>query len=139
MKYIIRKSAHIQEDIQRNWSSWNFGEEGVKASSEDELITILEKQIEVYGCAFISGFQLTELDDCEFGELYPGYWVMIDDRFTGGLAGTELKADNLEDAKAEGLTASTFGDGYSFDAESAIYHGAIAEDLHLFEVEEYGW
>lgn len=41
--FVARQSNHIQEDIARNWSSWNFGQEGFSGSM-NELIIGLKKQ-----------------------------------------------------------------------------------------------
>lgn len=131
--FIARQSDHIKADIKRNWSSWNFGEEGFEGT-EEELEAELEK-VEGNNSFYISGFEIWEQDkdSFEFGELYKNYWVAIDTR-NKGISGIELDAETLEDAIDEAENRSDyFGDGVSFDAQKAklVYS---TDDIHIFEV-----
>lgn len=132
--FIARKSNHIQADIARNWSSWNFGEDGVFCTKE-ELDAAIENIGD--GCLYISGFEIyaDQLEDFTFGELYPGYWVAIDNtNAKNGLSAIQLSADTNEEAIIEANTRSDyFGDGISFDASNAklIYSN---KDIHIFEI-----
>ena len=135
MKYVARKSNHIQEDIVRNWSSWNFGEEGFKGS-ESELAEYLESATDCKPC-FISGFEIypDQKKEFSFGELYENYWVAIDNvNAKNGLSAIALKSENLENAIVEANKRTDyFGDGISFDASEAklVYSN---NDIHIFEI-----
>lgn len=133
--FIARKSDHIQEDIKRNWSSWNFGQNGFTGTRE-ELDNYLSECTDS-SAVFISGFEIyaDTIKSFEFGELYPGYWVAID-RVNApvGLSAIELEADNLQDAIKEATgRADYFGQGICFDARKAkLVHSD--DDIHIFEV-----
>lgn len=61
MKYIARFSNTIQEDIKRNWSSWNFGQDGITCT-ENELDKLKQLCInDKSECTvfYISGFEFT--------------------------------------------------------------------------------
>lgn len=45
--FIARQSSHIQEDIARNWSSWNFGNDGFEGT-EEELNEAIEEAKDGY-------------------------------------------------------------------------------------------
>jgi hypothetical protein len=133
--FIARKSNHIEADIKRNWSSWNFGQDGFKGTREElneYLATCTDSS-----AVFISGFEIyaDAVKGFEFGELYPGYWVAID-RVNApvGLSAVELDADNLQDAIKEAAERSDyFGQGVCFDARKAkLVHSD--DDIHVFEV-----
>lgn len=131
--FIARQSDHIEADIKRNWSSWNFGEDGFEGT-EEELEAELEK-VEGNNSFCISGFEMWEhnKDDFEFGELYENYWVAIDTR-ERGISGVELDAETLDGAIEEAESRSDyFGDGIFFDSQKAklVYSN---EDIHIFEV-----
>lgn len=134
--YISRKSNHIQEDIKRNWSSWNFGQEGFEGTKE-ELDEYLSKATEERPI-WISGFDIypSQINEFEFGELYPNYWVAIDNINTsGGLSCIILEAETIEEAIEEAKKVHYFGDGDSFDASNAtlVYS---SEDIHIFQMLE---
>ena len=135
--YVARKSNHIQEDIKRNWSSWNFGQEGFNGT-EDELSEYLAKATEERP-VWISGFDIypDQIKEYTFGELYPNYWVAIDYvNATNGLSCICLDAETEEEAIKEAERRNDyFGDGYSFDATTAklVYSN---NDIHVFEVED---
>jgi hypothetical protein len=133
--FIARKSDHIQEDIKRNWSSWNFGQDGFKGT-RDELNAYLSTCTD-NSAVFISGFEIyaDAVKGFEFGELYENYWVAID-RVNApvGLSAVELSADNLHDAIKEATERSDyFGQGICFDARKAkLVHSD--DDIHVFEI-----
>lgn len=133
--FIARKSNHIQEDIKRNWSSWNFGRDGFTGTRE-ELDAYLA-ECTMSSAVFISGFEIyaDAVKDFEFGELYPGYWVAIDrTNAPYGISGIELDAETLQEAIAEATERSDyFGQGVCFDARKAkLVHSA--DDIHIFEL-----
>jgi hypothetical protein len=135
--FIARKSNHIEQDIKRNWSSWNFGEGGFKGTREDLDAYLAECTMN--SCVFISGFEIyaDAVKGFEFGELYPGYWVAID-RVNApiGLSAIALDADNLQEAITEATERSDyFGQGLCFDARKAkLMHSD--DDIHVFWIEE---
>jgi hypothetical protein len=132
--YIARQAKNINADIARNWSSWNFGQEGLSCT-EEELQAAIEKCVENDSPLWISGFELwgNEITNSDIRELYSGYWVLVDDRFTGSIAGTELKAETLQQAIAEAKGADFWGDGVRINCEEStlVYS---EEELHIFEV-----
>lgn len=134
--FIARKSNHIQEDIKRNWSSWNFGQDGFKGTRED-LDNYLSECTDS-SAVFISGFEIyaDAVKGFEFGELYSGYWVAID-RVNApvGLSAIELEADNLQDAIKEATDRNDyFGQGVCFDARKAtLVHSD--DDIHIFQID----
>lgn len=134
--FIARKSEHIQEDIKRNWSSWNFGQDGFCGTREDLDNHLSECSDN--SAVFISGFEIyaDAVKGFEFGELYSGYWVAID-RVNApvGLSAIELDADNLQDAIKEATERTDyFGQGICFDARNAkLVHSY--DDIHIFEIQ----
>lgn len=134
LMFIARQASNIQADIKRNWSSWNFGQEGLKCT-EDELQAGIERCIENDSPLWISGFELwgDEIKNADIRELYTNYWVLVDDRFTSSIAGTELKAQTLEAAIAEAKGACYSGDGVRIDCEEATLVFSEGE-LHIFEI-----
>jgi hypothetical protein len=98
MTFIARKSSHIQEDIKRNWSSWNFGEGGFEGTYS-ELQNKIKEALESESSLFISGFELWDNDikKADIRELYTNYWVLVDNTngYGNGIFGTELKAESL--------------------------------------------
>jgi hypothetical protein len=137
MTFIARKSSHIQEDIKRNWSSWNFGEGGFEGTYS-ELQNKIKEALESESSLFISGFELWDNDikKADIRELYTNYWVLVDNTngYGNGIFGTELKAESLEDAIQESKSAHYWGEGVRFDASSAklVYSN---DDIHIFEIE----
>jgi len=135
--YVARKSDNIQSDIKRNWSSWNFGQEGFEGTREEleELLSTIADDNSVW----ISGFEIwpDNKDSFEFGELYKNYWVAID-RFNAkeGLSCIDLDAETLEEAIKEAESRTDYwGDGQSFNANEAklVYSN---NDIHIFEIED---
>lgn len=138
--YIGRKSNHIEADVTRNWSSWNFGQDGFKGSYE-QLQSAKQEALESGSCFMISGFQLygDDIKNADIRELYPNYWVLVDNvngRTRKGIFGTELSADTLEDAIAESERAFYCGEGIRFDATDAelVYSN---DDIHIFFIEVF--
>lgn len=135
--FVARKSNHIQEDIKRNWSSWNFGQEGFNGTREELEEYLLSSSDE--RPVWISGFDIypLQVNEFTFGELSPNYWVAIDTvNARNGLSCAILDSETLEEAIKESNNDSLyFGDGDSFDASSAtlIYSNG---DIHIFEIEE---
>lgn len=133
--FIVRQSKHIQEDIKRNWSSWNYGEEGIKATAE-QIEAAKEACLNDDTLPFIvSGFEFygDQVNDMDLRELYPNYWVLVDERFVSAIAGVALNANTLEDAIKEAKKTDCFGDGIAFDASTAklVYS---QDEIHIFEV-----
>lgn len=133
--YLARKSNHIQDDIKRNWSSWNFGEEGF-VGTKSELDDFLASATDEHP-VWISGFDIypEQIKDFEFGELYKNYWVAIDRvNASNGLSAIQLNATNLEEAINEANERRDyFGDGVSFNAKEAklVYSNC---EIHIFEI-----
>jgi hypothetical protein len=133
--FVARKSNHIEADIIRNWSSWNFGEDGFTGTRE-ELNSYLADCSDENPIA-ISGFEIfpADLKSYEFGELYPNYWVAIDRvNARNGLSCIELQAETLGDAIKEATERTDyFGEGSSFDAKDAKFIQSV-NDIHIFEI-----
>lgn len=136
MKYIARYSDHIAEDIKRNWSSWNFGQEGFEGA-EDELIAAKNQAIENERPFYISGFELwgDDIKNADIRELYAGYWVLVDSTngFGDGIFGTALDAEDLESAIAKAKTASFSGEGVRFDTADWELVKSINNEIHIFQ------
>lgn len=136
--FVARKSNHIQEDIKRNWSSWNFGEEGLLAT-EDQIEEWKENAIDNEKPFCISGFELWDNDikSADIRELYSGYWVLVDNiNAKNGLSCRILDSETLEEALVEFKNESIYsGDGDSFDSTEAklIYSEG---EYHIFEIED---
>ncbi|MEA5046531.1 MAG: hypothetical protein VB075_18420 [Petrimonas sp.] len=145
MKY-IRVSEHINEDLNRGWSSWNFGEEGF-SGSQDDLLTEIRSIAECGGEFWLSGFNIwidentkfddgfgvVFVDDYEIRELYRNYWVAVDRvNAVNGLSAHELPEslqtieDIISEIKNNPAKYDGTGDGESFSTESA-------KVLHSFE------
>jgi carboxypeptidase C (cathepsin A) len=98
MNFVVRYSEHINEDLARNWSSFNFGEEGLNCTAEElqsEINSCLNEERPLY----ISGMELwgDELRSATIKELYSNYWVLVDMR-QRGLSCNLLNADTVEEA-----------------------------------------
>lgn len=143
MNYVARKSNHIQEDIIRNWSSWNFGQEGFEGTKL-ELVELLNQAKENESSIWLSGFDIYPskvgydfdaiyADDYEIKELYANYWVCVDNiNSPNGLSCIELNAESLEDAIQESHTRRDYcWDGDTFDANEyeLVYS---KDDIHIF-------
>ncbi|MBV7534038.1 hypothetical protein [Chitinophaga sp. sic0106] len=133
--FIARKSNNIQEDIKRNWSSWNFGEGGFEGT-RTELDAYLATATDNHSVS-VSGFEIYPdlIREFEFAELYAGYWVAVDNvNAKNGLSCIYLDAETREDAIAEATARTDYwGDGDSFDATEATL--VFSEgDIHVFEI-----
>ena len=138
--YYVRFSDHINEDLKRGWSSWNFGEEGFEGT-EEELQEALSN-ITDNSPFWISGFDIypDSINEYEIKELYPNYWVVVDNiNAHNGLSAHELPSsiETLEDVLKE-VTAKKYkydgtGEGDSFESDKAtvIYS---KDDMHIIEV-----
>lgn len=133
--FVARKSNHIQEDIKRNWSSWNFGQEGFNGT-EEELNIYLESSTDERP-VWVSGFDIypSQIKEFSFGELYPNYWVAIDSiNALNGLSCVILDSETLQDAIEESKKEYLYsGDGDSFDATKAILVYSN-NDIHIFNI-----
>jgi len=135
--FIARYSENIQEDIKRNWSSWNFGQLGFEGTKA-ELNEAMQSAIENETSFDISGFELWENDirNADIRELYAEYWVLVDNvNSPGGLSCINLDASTLEEAIAEAKVLNYTGDGQSFNAKNAVLVHSDGE-IHIFEIDE---
>jgi hypothetical protein len=118
-EYFVRFSDHIEEDLKRGWSSWNFGGDGVEAESAydlgNEIKEIKENLDEGEETEYsISGFDILidenikiDIDydsvsinngEYEIKELYDGYWVLVDNvNSPGELSSHKVDDDDLDD------------------------------------------
>lgn len=136
-KYLARYSNHIEYDIKRGWSSWNYGQEGFVGTKEELDAYIEQVENGEYESVWISGFDLykDDLKDAEFGELYKNYWVLIDPHFSSSLAGVILKSDNLEDAIKESQKSVFAGDGVRITDDYKLVY-SINDEIHIFELQD---
>jgi len=138
MPFVARYSNHIQEDIKRGWSSWNFGQEGIE-TTQDKLDEYIESCYETGDGLSISGFDLFghDLRNADIRELYEGYFVLVDDRFSSCIAGIPLNSMNLNDAITESLDGDYSGCGICIDVKTAnLVHSNSDNTIHIFEVKE---
>lgn len=154
--YVARKASHIQEDLARNWSSWSFGGDGVKAETAAEVAEMIENCRN--GSFFISGFEIWideeetridyDFDEVRFNDrsikytlrqLYPSYWVVVDDvNAKDGLSCVFLEAETLGEAVEEAKKAFFDGDGDCFDAKYAKLVATLPDEtdgipIHILE------
>lgn len=138
--YYVRYSNHIDEDLKRGWSSWNFGLEGFNGT-EQELQDAIN-QITDTSPFWISGFDIYPdfVEEYEIKELYPNYWVVVDNiNAKNGLSGHELPKglltidDILNEVKANRHKYDGTGDGETICVEEAkvIYSDG---DMHIIQV-----
>jgi len=137
--FIVRRSNHIQEDISRNWSSWNYGQEGISCT-EEQLEAWKEQAINDDTIPFcISGFELfgQQVADADIRELYTGYWVLADLARGEGLSCNILEAETFEEALAI-VTAEGFAvrmeEGDTVDCSNAVVRWFNGDDTYLLEV-----
>lgn len=140
--YYVRFSDYINEDLERGWSSWNFGQDGIEATEE-----VMDRYIEEVkngdGPIYISGFEIwaDDLERCEIKELYPGYWVLVDNvNANGGISGhilpdgLETLEDILNEVKENSTTYCGWGEG---DTISSLENATVIyskENMHIVEV-----
>ena len=135
MKYLSRQSEHIENDLARNWSSWNFGQDGLNCTSE-ELQNAIAECLENETPLYISSMELwgEELRNADIRELYDGYWVLVDNvNAQGGLSFVELNSDNLDDAKVEAENSYYAGDGVCYNSNDVKLVWADGM-INIFEV-----
>jgi hypothetical protein len=141
-KFIGRFSNHIAQDIERGWSSWNFGQEGFKGTKK-QLDAARARAVKK-GTAFcISMFEFygSDIMSLDIRELYEGYWVLVDNENGGsgeGIFGTILNASTTEEAIEAAKSADYSGDGYRFDPSDYELISSIDDEIHVFMlVNEY--
>ena len=127
--------------MKRGWSSWNFGSGGFEGTKED-LEKAKKEAIENEDSFTISEYELwgDEIKKADIRELYPNYWVLVDNvNASGGLSAHELpnNLETLEDAlslvdKNQSIYDGT-GDGQKFAASegNVIYSKG---NMHIIEV-----
>lgn len=134
--FIARFSNHIQEDIKRGWSSWNFGEDGIEGS-EEQIEAWKQESIDNGQPFYISGFELwgDDIKNADIRELYPGYWVLVDNEngCGQGIFGIELDAVNLEEAIEEAERSDYFGEGVRFNPDDYELVKSINNEIHIFK------
>lgn len=140
MKYIARQSDYIHEDIKRNWSSWNFGNDGIHCTKQ-QLEEYKKEAIDTDSEFYISGFQFygkNQINNLDIRELYKNYWVLVDtENAGGGLSCIELESENLEDAIEESKKGQYWGEGSCFDATNAkLVYSCPNNEIHIFEYED---
>jgi hypothetical protein len=142
--FIARYSAHINQDIVRNWSSWNFGQEGFEGTYEElqnELSQITDEKP-----FWVSGFDIypSQKNQFRFGELYSNYWVAIDTRGRGLSCHIIEDAETFEQALSivqsnKGLYDGT-GDGDFIDCSGAnVIYSEVGDGefgLHIIEIKD---
>lgn len=137
MEFIARYSAHIQEDIKRGWSSWNFGQEGLDAS-EEQIEAWKQEAIDNDQPFYISGFELwgDDIKNADIRELYPGYWVLVDNSngVGEGIFGTALSAETIESAIEEAKKADYSGEGVKFNPSDYELVHSINNEIHIFKL-----
>ena len=133
-KYIARYATHIQEDLERGWSSWNFGQEGFEGT-RGELEEYLEECTDECP-VFISQIEFypNDLSNADIRELYPNYWVVVDnENARNELSCIELDNEEYVDAVSEAIEADYSGDGDSFDPDDYERVGSFDDGcLHVF-------
>ena len=132
--FVVRQSSHIFQDLTRQWSSWNFGQDGF-FGTYDELQEYLNSA-DYENPVYISGFELYENDrTLQYGELCPGYWVVIDQDYSNSLACNVIKADTLEQAIELVSTGQIIpgGDGDRVDTADAVVVWSMG-DIHILEI-----
>jgi hypothetical protein len=146
-EYYIRYSSHIQDDLNRGWSSWNFGEDGFNGSYE-ELEESKDKSLNNNKPFYISGFELWDDDikKADIRELYKDYWCLVDNTKTKGLAGHYIQekfttlSNMLDFIKNKNHSYDGSGDGNFFDTEYAkiIYSDKPYSEygFHIIELGE---
>lgn len=135
-EYIARYATHIEDDLKRGWSSWNFGGhgfEGTKEELEDAIQYAIDNE-----CEFsISGFDLwgDDILKADIRELYPNYWVLVDNvNARGGLSFISLKSTNLNDAIEEAKNEIYSGEGVTYHPTEIKLVYSINNQIHIFEV-----
>ena len=162
-EYYIRWSDYIEEDLKRNWSSWDFGQGGIEGNREyiESLIDKVLNGDDEY--MLISNFELWEdeldrgvvLVDKEstlnyvdntktyIGELYDDYWVLIDTvNAAGGISGHLLDEDinslygviKIMNDDGMSIMYDGTGDGQVFDGTYAKIIFSDDDGWHLLQI-----
>lgn len=133
--YIIRFSNHINEDMQRNWSSWNYGQEGLNCT-EEKLEAIKENAIANNEPIFISGFELwgDEIANSDIRELYPNYWVLVDTT-----RGEGLSCSIIPNAETTEQAIAAFSNGFrpAMEEGETVYCGEGSQVVFTCPNNEY--
>ncbi len=135
-QYIARYATHIEDDLKRGWSSWNFGAygfEGTREELEEEMESAIENEYEFS----ISGFDLwgDDIKRADIRELYPGYWVLVDNvNAKGGLSFIDLESENFDDAIKEAKGEIYSGEGVTYRPDEIKLVHSINDEIHIFEV-----
>lgn len=137
--YIVRQSEHIQEDLKRNWSSWNYGLEGLNCNQE-QLEQWKQEAIENENPLYISGFELwgDDIENADIRELYENYWVLVDLNRGEGLSCNIIECETLEEA-INIVTNKDFrielGEGETVDCSNAKVVWSDEDNfIHIIEV-----
>ena len=135
--YIVRQSEHIHKDVQRNFSSWNYGQLGFEGT-ENELKASMDEAFRNDHSFDISGFELweDEIHNADIRELYDGYWVLVDNTRGFGLSCNILDSETLTDAIEEVRTNDIeLGEGETVDCSGAKIVWSDAEKfIHILEI-----
>lgn len=135
--FIVRKSDHIQEDLERNWSSWNYGLEGLNCS-EEQLESWKQEAIDNETPLYISGYELwgDDIANADIRELYENYWVLVDLTRGEGLSCNILECETLAEAVSI-VTDKDFridlGEGDTVDCSNAKVVWSN-DDTYIIEV-----
>jgi len=109
-EYYIRFATHIKEDLERGWSSWNFGGGGFDGSFDELVDYITNPDSNSFEISYFEfwkdeDFKIKINDGYEIvfstttiRELYPDYWCVVDNVNGRGLAGhyIDVKKYNLK-------------------------------------------
>lgn len=142
--FYARFTNHINEDLRRNWSSWNFGEGGFEGSKAELVETIQsaiadECEFEISHFSYYpSRFQVRGVaiiidNQTEVRELYSNYWVVVDTEKGAGISMIELDANSLESAIVEAS-----GIGAWSGAGECMIDAATVTAVHLTKVMNSG-
>jgi hypothetical protein len=104
----VRQSAHIMQDLRRNWSSWSYGALGFEGTWEELVNELLNTgSVSVSGFEICSDEEFEDWDEAEkwlenksgydIRQLRPDYWVAVD---TDGEGICVWEMDDIDDALA---------------------------------------
>lgn len=137
--FIVRQSEHINEDLERNWSSWNYGLEGLSCT-EDQIEEWKQQSIDNDMPFCVSGFELwgEDIESADIRELYENYWVLVDLNRGEGLSCNTLECDTIEQAISivtnEGFKME-LGEGETIDCSNAKIVWSDKDNfIHIIEI-----